>query len=346
MTGTLVRSIAALARTATEAFTPEELLQRLADLAAETLDADGVGVMIVEDGMSRFVHSSGSDAARLECVQELLQIGPCCEAILNGNEVVIENLAACSNAEWAPFVKEALAVNVHAAVALPLVSRGRSWGVLDLYRTRPQQWDEGTLEAARLLADVAVSYLVMAADRDEAKRAQLESAHRASHDALTGVANRMLAFDRLEHALAGARRHGGRVAVLFIDLDGFKLVNDTLGHEAGDQVLVTVARRISAALRANDSVARLGGDEFVVICEDIDGSNDAKLHDAAHTIAAHLRDVLEQPVRFGSQELRIAASIGIAISGGHDRPDDIMAAADADMYAVKRRRQQNFARPA
>jgi diguanylate cyclase (GGDEF)-like protein len=338
--GGLIDAIASLAVTATGPFTPEELLQHLADVAAEHLDVDGVGVMIAEEDASRFVHSSRSDVAQVERMQELLQTGPCKSAILDRTEVIIDDLAACTNPEWAPYVAAALAGELRAAVALPLVSRGRSWGVLDLYRSRPQAWDERSLEVGRLLANVAVSYLVMAADRDDAQRAQDELAHRATHDALTGLPNRVLAFDRLTHALAAARRHGHVVAVLFIDLDGFKSVNDTFGHDAGDQVLIAAAERMSAAVRSSDTVARLAGDEFLVICEDLDGSDPAELRRELDTISTKLRTALEPPMPIGRRDVLVTASIGVAVADHEAGADDVIAASDSDMYAAKRRRRR------
>lgn len=336
----LNKAIAALALRATESFTREELLQELADVAAEHLDVDGVGVMVVQGDASRFVHSTGAEVAQIERVQELVQAGPCRAAIDAGHEVVIDDLSDCSNTDWEPYVSTALAAGLHATVALPLVSRGRSWGVLDVYRTQPTTWDEGVLEAGRLLANVAVSYLVMAADREEVDRAHLELEHRATHDALTGLPNRVLAFDRLEHALELGRRHLRQVAVFFIDLDGFKKVNDTFGHEAGDEVLATVAGRLKDALRRSDSVARIGGDEFVMILEDLEGLDVARLRGELDEIAEQLHRELEQPIRIGDREVVVTASIGVAVAGEGSAPDDVVAAADADMYEMKRGRRQ------
>ncbi|WP_212994444.1 GGDEF domain-containing protein [Actinoplanes auranticolor] len=158
-----------------------------------------------------------------------------------------------------------------------------------------------------------------------------ELRHLAMHDPLTGLANRVFLHERLRQALARSRRHTADTAVLLLDLDRFKQINDTLGHEAGDEVLREVARRIDQTVRTEDTAARLGGDEFAVLVEDL--ADD----DAAVTIAERITAALGRPVTFGGHPLSIGASIGIAYSeDGPADPDDIMRRADAAMYHAKR----------
>ena len=332
-----MRAIGSLAIMATGPFRPEELLQRLADVAAEQMEVAGVGVMIADGETTRYVHSSSSDLAQVERMQELIQAGPCKSAILDRAEVVVDDLRECDSPDWAPYVASALEADLQAVVALPLVSRGRSWGVLDLYRSRPCAWDECSLEVGRLLANVAVSYLVMACDRDEAQAAQAELAHRATHDPLTGLPNRVLAFDRIEHALSAARRQGRQVAVLFIDLNGFKSVNDNFGHEAGDHVLSVVAARMRSAVRSSDTVARLAGDEFLIICEDLDGTNISALRRELELISLKVRSAVEAPIPIGDADATVTASIGIAVGTDDCGPGALIAASDRDMYTAKLR---------
>jgi diguanylate cyclase (GGDEF)-like protein/PAS domain S-box-containing protein len=156
-----------------------------------------------------------------------------------------------------------------------------------------------------------------------------ELRHSALHDSLTGLPNRQLLTDRLTQAGARARRHGGAVAVLFVDLDHFKLINDAAGHEVGDQVLVEVAARITAAVRADDTVARFGGDEFVVVCGD--GSVGTASYTAQRVLAA-LRD----PIEVEDQRLHVSASIGIALAPPTDI-ETLLSSADAAMYDAKAR---------
>lgn len=157
-----------------------------------------------------------------------------------------------------------------------------------------------------------------------------EEMRAALHDTLTGFANRALFLDRLLHALSAADRHGTNVAVLYIDLDRFKIVNDSLGHAAGDEVLMAVARRIRGAIRDLDTPARLGGDEFAILVEDVQSLP------AATSAAERILQALRSPFTVWGKEFLIAASIGIAISDGStQKPEDLIRDADLAMYRAK-----------
>jgi diguanylate cyclase (GGDEF)-like protein/PAS domain S-box-containing protein len=174
----------------------------------------------------------------------------------------------------------------------------------------------------------AVGSLAMIADVTEARRLEDQLRHRALHDDLTGLANRSLLTDRLEQTFGRLERRGSdSVAVLFADLDQFKLVNDSWGHAAGDELLVSVATRLLAALRPGDSVARFGGDEFVVVCEDTD-------EQTARDLAAQLLAALAAPFEIRGQRLYVGASIGIAVSPPHPA-SELLRFADAAMYDAK-----------
>jgi diguanylate cyclase (GGDEF)-like protein len=167
-------------------------------------------------------------------------------------------------------------------------------------------------------------------DVTERRATEARLAWAATHDPLTGLANRPLLVDRLGVALA--RRPSeppNHVGVLFIDLDGFKIVNDELGHAAGDATLVEVARRLTAAVRPADTVARFGGDEFVVLTEALPGPDDAR------QLAERLADAVAE-VQAGSRGLQ--ASVGVALAEAGDTPDTILRMADQVMYDEKRRR--------
>jgi diguanylate cyclase (GGDEF)-like protein/PAS domain S-box-containing protein len=167
-------------------------------------------------------------------------------------------------------------------------------------------------------------------DLSDQKRFEAQLSHQVLHDPLTGLPNRVMLTDRLEQALARVRRRERMFALLFVDLDRFKAVNDTLGHTVGDQLLIEAAVRIQAAVRETDTVARLGGDEFVVLCEDIEGVHHAA--DFAERIIASL----QAPFCFGNDETRVSASIGMALSNdGTELADTILSNADIAMYRAK-----------
>lgn len=159
-----------------------------------------------------------------------------------------------------------------------------------------------------------------------------ELRRRALHDDLTGLANRAAFWDRLAHRLRAAHRRGTGLAVLFLDVDDFKKVNDTFGHIAADRLLVEMTRRITSELRAGDTAARVGGDEFLVLLDEV------ATDDAALAVARRLTDRLREPYDFGTHHHPATTSIGVALrSDDLATPDAIVAAADAAMYDAKRR---------
>jgi diguanylate cyclase (GGDEF)-like protein/PAS domain S-box-containing protein len=160
--------------------------------------------------------------------------------------------------------------------------------------------------------------------------------HLAFHDSLTNLPNRLLLLDRLKQALLQAARRGRGVAVLFIDLDRFKVVNDSLGHHAGDAVLSEVASRLRHGARASDTVARIGGDEFVVVCPDITSSGDVS------QLADALQKAIALPIQIGDQIASVDASIGIAFGVGHDDPESLLRDADQAMYLAKDRGRARY----
>lgn len=182
----------------------------------------------------------------------------------------------------------------------------------------------------RLVDDPAIAGTVVTChDITDRKRAELDLAHSAMHDSLTGLPNRALALDRLQHLLARTGRNGTISAVLFVDLDRFKLVNDSTGHAAGDELLVQVATRLSAVTRPGDTLSRFGGDEFVVVCESLASPEDAV------QVAMRVLDGMQAPFEVSGQEMFVTASIGIAIAEPGDDAGDLLRDADAAMYRAK-----------
>ena len=214
-------------------------------------------------------------------------------------------------------------IGMQSMAMLPLVARGEAIGAVEMY------WRTGTSpEAARL--GLGRSLAQAAAIALDNARLYEEIRHQAFHDGLTGLANRALFGDRVEHALARSLRTGSLIAVLFLDLDDFKTVNDRFGHQAGDQLLRSTAERIAAVVRPGDTAARLGGDEFAVLLEDVHGQEDAR------QVAQRLIQAIRTPARLGDVDALVGASIGIALStaGGEAAPD-LLRNADFAMYRAK-----------
>lgn len=174
---------------------------------------------------------------------------------------------------------------------------------------------------------------ISAIARDVSEQRELTDllAHRATHDALTGLPNRRLLYDRLDLALARSVRGGTPLALLFLDLDGFKRINDTLGHAGGDALLVATVDRLVARMRTVDTLARVGGDEFVLLCEVVGSATDAA------EIAQRLLDAVAEPLIIGTESVTVSVSIGVAVSdGGAVDPEALVRLADDAMYAAKR----------
>ena len=216
----------------------------------------------------------------------------------------------------------------HAASGMTVLvqGRGKPFGVVGAFSGEPRAF---TAEDVNFLQAVA-NVLADAIDR---VRTEEETRRRGLHDPLTGLPNRTLVLDRIAHALARADRSEGSVAVLFLDVDNFKVVNDSLGHRAGDNLLRQLAGRLSDAVRPADTVGRFGGDEFVVLCEDV---TDEPM---ALRIAGRLARVFTEPFALEGDDVHVAsASIGVVLrDGAQDDPEELLRDADAAMYRAKER---------
>jgi diguanylate cyclase (GGDEF)-like protein/PAS domain S-box-containing protein len=194
----------------------------------------------------------------------------------------------------------------------------------------PQQFE---VNYTNLLDDEHVGGIVLnCRDISERKAFEEQLTHQAFHDPVTGLANRALFAERVRHAIARSRREHNRIAVVFLDLDDFKTINDSLGHAAGDEVLAEVAKRLATSIRASDTAARFGGDEFALLLEDIEG-----VEEAADT-AERVLETLAVPLRVGHKELSLRCSIGISVVS-EEAPggaEELIRDADAAMYRAKR----------
>lgn len=200
-----------------------------------------------------------------------------------------------------------------------------------MYRDRPGPLPHGAGAATAALADVAAAYILNARTMHDLRTTADQFRQRSLHDPLTGLANRSLFRERLDHAIDRARRSRRPLAILFADLDQFKAVNDRYGHQTGDELLSAVARRLVPLLRPSDTLARLAGDEFAILCEDLTEPSDVL------PLAHRIDDALRHTFFLSGERVRISASVGIAFSGrGDEVPERLLREADAAMYRAKR----------
>lgn len=219
----------------------------------------------------------------------------------------------------------------YAAMWRHLLEHGRWEGELSNRRKDGAYFIEQLSIVALRNRDGGVEYYAgLFADISSRKEQEARILHQAQHDPLTGLPNRLLLYDRIDSALRRARHFGNRGALLFLDLDHFKEVNDRLGHSAGDHLLVEIATRLRRAVRDSDTVCRLGGDEFVVLLPEIDTLESSSM------VADKLLQAIREPVQLGAGCVRVDASIGIAVFPDHGaRGEDLLDLADQTMYRVK-----------
>jgi len=319
------------ARTLATEFPIQQILDHLVERIVGILPITSAGVTLIGEGRQpRFVAASNDAALRYEHLQTETGQGPCVLAFDSGEPVEVEDLT--SEKRFPAFTKAAQAAGLGAVFTFPLHHGTNRLGALDLYRETPGRLDQHTMETAQTLADVAAAYLINAQARDDAQTASDLHRRLALHDALTGLANRVLLHDRLQHAADRAARSRTSVAVLFIDLDDFKHVNDTYGHQVGDDLLIAVARRLESLVRLDDTLARVSGDEFVFLCENLADRSGAEL------VKSRIEASFREPFDLDGFELAITASVGLAVAGPGDAvPDQLLKQADMAMYDVKRK---------
>ncbi|MGX7679128.1 putative bifunctional diguanylate cyclase/phosphodiesterase [Jatrophihabitans sp. DSM 45814] len=319
------------ARTIVTEFPIQSILDHLVRRIVEILPVSAAAMTLNSDGPSpRYVAASSEVAFRYESLQTDIVEGPRLSAIQSGLPVAAPDLA--SDERFPHFGPAATALGLAAVFTFPLRhGGGGELGALDLYRDEPGMLDLHDLAVAQTLAYVAAAYLRNGQDRAEARANSDRFRHVELHDPLTGLPNRTLLQQRLEDAAARSRRSHSTAAILFANLDGFKVVNDTYGHRIGDELLVAVANRLADLVRPGDTLARVAGDEFVFLCEDLRDSSDieglAKRIDAAFAAPFHLA--------VGPQV--ITASVGMAYAGaGEDVSEQLVIDADIAMYQAKR----------
>ncbi|MDP1931282.1 MAG: diguanylate cyclase [Gammaproteobacteria bacterium] len=231
----------------------------------------------------------------------------------------------------------AAGADIKAAAAIPIIRDHRPIGVLMLCAREKRAFDDETLQLLERITQNLTIALHTIEREAERERAEERIRYMATHDSLTGLPNRMLFSELLNSEIRSAQRHKRHFAVMFIDLDRFKQINDTLGHAAGDQLLKVMANRMRDTLRASDVVARISGDEFVAMLTAVNQPEDA------HTVAGKLLATLSKPVSIGDEECSVSASIGISLFPlDGDDEQLLMNHADAAMYAAKEKGKNAF----
>ncbi len=318
------------ARTMVTDFPIQGILDHLVRRIVEIMPVSAAGVTLISPSLDpRYVAASNPSAWRFEQLQSGLREGPCLAAYLSGEAIEVPDLEA--EGRFPRFVPLALQAGLLAVFAFPLRHGDIQLGALDLYRDEPGPLSPDAMGYAKTLADVAAAYLINAQARSDLQDASEQSRDAALHDALTGLPNRTLMLERLEHAILRGRRSGRTSAVFFIDLDDFKAINDTHGHRVGDELLIAVAGRLTGVLRPGDTLARLSGDEFVIVCDDLADPSQADV------IAARARVAMSEPFVLAGLEVPMTASIGFAFTGpGDNSAEQLLHDADVAMYRTKR----------
>ena len=320
------------ARTMVTDFPIQGILDHLVRRIVDIMPITAAGVTLITPGLEpRYVAASNSAALRYEKLQTELGQGPCLAAYHTGKAISVPDVGV--DDRFPRFMPRALDAGLRAVFTFPLHHGDMELGALDLYRDTAGPLTPESMIVAQTLADVAAAYLINAQARADLMDSSEHSREAALHDSLTGLPNRALILQLIEHAFRRSLRSEKISAVLFIDLDRFKLVNDTHGHQVGDELLVAVAERLTQLLRPGDSVARLSGDEFVILCEDIEDAT------SVDSLAVRLDAELSRPFHLSGLELTATASIGIAFTGkGIESPEELLLDADLAMYQSKRER--------
>lgn len=318
------------ARTMITDFPIQRILDRLVDRIVDVLPITSAGVTLIAEGATpHYIAASDDSARRFERLQTEIGEGPCLESFHTGHPVALPDLAM--DDRFPRFSPAGVEAGLAAVFTFPLFHGHDRFGALDLYRDTPGDLDAADMVAAQTLADVAAALLLNAKARDAALATSDHFYHHAMHDQLTGLPNRLLLQERLEQAALRAQRNHSYTAVLFLDLDRFKQVNDAHGHHIGDELLRAVAQRLSTLVRGGDTLSRFAGDEFVLLCEDLGGVDDVS------KLVTRIQETFVEPFELAGVDVVVRTSVGVAYAGpGEAITSDLLTSADLDMYRAKR----------
>jgi diguanylate cyclase (GGDEF)-like protein/PAS domain S-box-containing protein len=339
--GRMFAALSATNEAVLHATSPEDLYQRVCDAAVDGGQLLSAGVLLFDTETPWVMVAAASGAGKARLYQARISTD---ESIPEGRGLVgaayrlgkpcISNdyLNDPASQTW-----RAIAKDVGAAAVVPLTRGGQPIGALAFYAREKRIFDGEVVRLLERMADNVVFGLYNFELEENRQRAEERIQYFATHDSLTDMPNRLMFSQMLNHAIQSAKRHGRQFAVLFMDLDRFKYINDTLGHEAGDLLLQEVAARLKQTLRASDVIARLGGDEFVTLVEEVDDTAQVVV------VAQKILAAVIKPMLLMGQDCRVTASIGISMYPRDDTDEQsLMKDADIAMYYAKEEGKNNF----
>ena len=317
------QAIARLGQLALSERDPVAFMQHLAETVAETLGVERTSVLELDAAGEEFCVAAG--VGWPQGIVGVLRVpstenSPAGHALRARTQVVVDDVLGDDRFEVPEIVR---ALGIRSGVAAVVDGHEAPFGVLIVYASQLRSFDADDVAFVQAAANILSSAV-------ERRRSDDANRFAALHDPLTGLANRTLALDSLQLALARRGREGTSVAVLVLDLDRFKVINDSLGHDVGDELLLQLAPRLCEAVRPTDTVARLGGDEFLVVCDVVASPREAMV------VAERLAAAVAAPLTLQSGEHFLSASIGLAVSSTvGDTPETLVRDADAAMYRAK-----------
>lgn len=323
--------------------TPEALYQGVCDAAVGAGGLAAAAVLLAEEGSDELRAVATAGAGQKEMRQIVVSVAASRPEGQGLNGIAFRSGEPCVSNDFLkdprtkPWHGLAEQMKQKAGASVPILRNGKSTGVLYLCSGERRTFDDEIVGLLQHMTENLVFGLQTLERESERERAEERIRYLATHDSLTDLPNRVLFGELLDQAAATARRNGETLAVLFIDLDRFKLVNDTLGHAAGDMLLKEMTSRLRATLRESDVLARLGGDEFVILLQNTKGPDNAAV------VARKLLDSALAPITVLGQECRVTASIGISFYPDHGSSQtELMKNADTAMYLAKEKGKNTF----
>ena len=322
-------AVARLGEHALEGASASDLMQEAVEAVARMLEVEIAAVIELTSDRAAFVFRSAYGLPEALTATNLVPAGDGSQAgftILTGQPSIVEDWEVETRFNRSPILTGA---GARSGLTVAIQGRQAPFGVLGVHSTSAGEFEAGDVNFVQSIANVLGDAVERQVTDDDIR-------HRALHDPLTGLPNRVLFLDRLQQAIARLRRHKGLTAVLLLDLDRFKLVNDSLGHQVGDELLAGAAPRLKEAVRSSDTVSRFGADEFAILLEEVDGER------YAIKMAQRIASVFTRPFVLDGNEHFVTTSIGIALAEGGELAEDLIRDADAAMYRAKERGRARY----